>query len=347
MKISDLVVEGQDKDAKPTHKVTVTFSEPNNATVSKRNDISTQKATAQADDKDSAIERIKKHYTKAGYKVHDVKHDGLKEVAEGLKSMYHSAVAKHHGRKADAAFDDGDEEGFKKHMDKNISHKLKAGEKVAQVRDPKKFKQGVAEEVELEESDQLPIRKYSSFIHGGKKERLQSMQDKRDVITHIDQIAQKLKAKKEKEELGEEVEEEVDESSAHKLLANKLRNMYLLKKGAGDATRPAVVSTKKPIGSRVADIGPGGKEYNVKTDKAWDDTQKEETELEEEPATRELCQSSKPDDALGASQLSSCKSQGYRAHTGGKSHKIGSDRVHVNRKKIKGKKYGGPLPDWS
>ena len=28
------------------------------------------------------------------------------------------------------------------------------------------------------------------------------------------------------------------------------------------------------IGSRVADIGAGGKEYNVKTDKAWDDAQK-------------------------------------------------------------------------
>jgi hypothetical protein len=32
----------------------------------------------------------------------------------------------------------------------------------------------------------------------------------------------------------------------------------------------AVVKTKKEIGTRVADIGPGGKEYNVKTDKEWD-----------------------------------------------------------------------------
>jgi len=66
-------------------------------------------------------------------------------VAEGLKSMYHNAVAKHYGRKADDAFDNGDEEGFEKSMDKNISHKLKAGEKIPQVRDPKKFQQGVAE----------------------------------------------------------------------------------------------------------------------------------------------------------------------------------------------------------
>lgn len=69
--------------------------------------------------------------------------------------------------------------------------------------------------------------------------------------------------------------------------------------------------------------------------------------LEEEPASRELCNSGKPDSALGASQLSSCKSQGYRSRDGGKSHKVGSERIKVRGKKIKGKKYGGPLPDWS
>jgi hypothetical protein len=69
--------------------------------------------------------------------------------------------------------------------------------------------------------------------------------------------------------------------------------------------------------------------------------------VSEEPASRELCQSGKPDSALGASQLSSCKSQGYRSRDGGKSHKVGSERVKVRGQKIKGKKYGGPLPDWS
>lgn len=69
--------------------------------------------------------------------------------------------------------------------------------------------------------------------------------------------------------------------------------------------------------------------------------------VQEEPASRALCTSGKPDSALGASQLASCKSQGYRSREGGKSHKIGKDRVKVRGKKIKGKKYGGPLPDWS
>ena len=73
----------------------------------------------------------------------------------------------------------------------------------------------------------------------------------------------------------------------------------------------------------------------------------QDSEVTEEPASRELCTSGKPDSALGASQLSSCKSQGYRSREGAKSHKVGSERIRMRGKKIKGKKYGGPLPDWS
>ena len=64
-------------------------------------------------------------------------------------------------------------------------------------------------------------------------------------------------------------------------------------------------------------------------------------------ATAKLCKSSTPDSKLGASALSSCKSQGYRARDGKKSHKVGNKRIKVGGRKIKGKKYGGPLPDWS
>jgi hypothetical protein len=72
-----------------------------------------------------------------------------------------------------------------------------------------------------------------------------------------------------------------------------------------------------------------------------------EAVVDEEPASRALCTSGKPNAALGASQLASCKSQGYRGRHGNKSHKIGNERVTVKGKRIKGKKYGGPLPDWS
>jgi hypothetical protein len=64
-------------------------------------------------------------------------------------------------------------------------------------------------------------------------------------------------------------------------------------------------------------------------------------------ASRSLCTSSKPDADLGASQLASCKSQGLRARDGKKSHKIGKTRVTMGGHKIKGRKYGGPVPDWS
>lgn len=72
--------------------------------------------------------------------------------------------------------------------------------------------------------------------------------------------------------------------------------------------------------------------------------------VEHGKASRELCKSSKSDADLGASMLASCKSQGLRARDGNKSHKLGKSpesRIKVGGHKLKGKKYGGKLPDWS
>ena len=74
--------------------------------------------------------------------------------------------------------------------------------------------------------------------------------------------------------------------------------------------------------------------------------QSEDDQLEWQ-ASKELCRSSKPNSKLGASALASCKAQGLRTRSGKKSHKVGKRRVTVGGKKIKGKAYGGPLPDWS
>ncbi len=71
--------------------------------------------------------------------------------------------------------------------------------------------------------------------------------------------------------------------------------------------------------------------------------------VDEGKASTKLCKSSIPDKDLGASQLASCKSQGLRARDGNKSHKLGKSpksRVVVGGHRIKGRKYGGPLPDW-
>jgi len=54
----------------------------------------------------------------------------------------------------------------------------------------------------------------------------------------------------------------------------------------------------------------------------------------------------KPADKLSASWLASCKSQGHKARSGKKSHKIGKKRLKVGGRRLKGKKYGGPLPDY-
>ena len=74
-----------------------------------------------------------------------------------------------------------------------------------------------------------------------------------------------------------------------------------------------------------------------------------EDAFNEGKASRELCKSSKPDEDLGASNLASCKSQGLRARDGNKSHKMGKSpesRMVMGGHKVKGKKYGGKIPDW-
>ena len=58
-------------------------------------------------------------------------------------------------------------------------------------------------------------------------------------------------------------------------------------------------------------------------------------------ATRELCKSSKPDSAIGASALASCKAQGLRRRQTGKSQKRGKERVKLGGKRAKSLDYGG------
>ena len=66
-----------------------------------------------------------------------------------------------------------------------------------------------------------------------------------------------------------------------------------------------------------------------------------------EKASRKLCLSTKTNAELGASNLSSCKSQGLRARDSKVPAKIGKKRKPIGRKKVKGQRYGGPTPDWS
>ena len=63
------------------------------------------------------------------------------------------------------------------------------------------------------------------------------------------------------------------------------------------------------------------------------------------PAPASAC--SRPKNKLPASWIASCKSQGKVKRTGNRVAKLGGKTKKVAGKRIKGKKYGGPLPDYS
>ena len=67
-------------------------------------------------------------------------------------------------------------------------------------------------------------------------------------------------------------------------------------------------------------------------------------EVIEAKASAELCKSSKPNDALSASDQASCKSQGLRTRETKRKNKIGGKTQGNSGKKVRGKKYGGNLP---
>jgi len=73
-------------------------------------------------------------------------------------------------------------------------------------------------------------------------------------------------------------------------------------------------------------------------------------EVVEATPSKSYCKNT-PKHKMSASWASSCKSQGLITRDGDKSHLMGSGkkkkRQRVGGRRIKGAKYGGPLPDWS
>jgi hypothetical protein len=65
------------------------------------------------------------------------------------------------------------------------------------------------------------------------------------------------------------------------------------------------------------------------------------------PAPRSVCVGSTPDSKLPASWLASCRSKGLRRRDSDREHRIDGKRQTVGHQKVKGDKYGGPLPDYS
>jgi hypothetical protein len=90
--------------------------------------------------------------------------------------------------------------------------------------------------------------------HKTEKNKKGQQKDPRGVVTHLSDVARR------KTEKQDTQEGKID-------FAKKIQKNV-------DKSNKAVVNTRKEVGARIADIGAGGKEHNVKTDKAWDDAQK-------------------------------------------------------------------------
>jgi len=76
----------------------------------------------------------------------------------------------------------------------------------------------------------------------------------------------------------------------------------------------------------------------------------DDDELDERgKASHALCTGGLPDADLSKSDLDSCKSQGLRARDTNSKFTLtpGGKPVSIKGKKVKGKKYGGPLPDYT
>ena len=155
------------------------------------------------------------------------------------------------------------------------------------------------------------------------------------------------------------------ETKFHAKLDNLVHDTFGKREGEVEESKTQKVEPSKPrnfVAKNAINTGAGAHKDKKKADKQGDVKHKAkaipmdevmqqlEAAFKEEKAPRALCISSKPDEDLGASQLASCKSQGLRARDGNKSHKLGKSkksRIKVGGHKIKGNKYGGPLPDWS
>lgn len=92
----------------------------------------------------------------------------------------------------------------------------------------------------------------------------------------------------ENQEIKQVVElEEWADDIAEGVYSHDVERAFPKGKASGVKSHPAIVKTNKEIGTRVADIGKGGKEHNVKTDKAWDDQKGVKENIISDPSEKE------------------------------------------------------------
>ena len=140
--------------------------------------------------------------------------------------------------------------------------------------------QGVAEG-SLNESDKFTSwydwkdqAKSSGYTITKKDDKIVALNKQGQVVGHWSDVGKFLSGKAPRPNFKRPVEQGVAE-------ANDYFRRREREEGRIAGTIPAkkaVVKTNKPIGFKISDIGPGGKEHNVKTDAAWDAAKKKVSE---------------------------------------------------------------------
>lgn len=115
------------------------------------------------------------------------------ELDEGIKSMVHGYLSKRADRKADDAFDAGDEKEFSKQVDKSEYHRVKAGGKPTRInKNPDSKWLTTREETEIEEA---------THPKTDKEKKLASLAHPKDKITFKDVLVGRGVLKKEESEM--------------------------------------------------------------------------------------------------------------------------------------------------
>ena len=181
------------------------------------------------------------------------------DIKKGVNAMTNIEPEPKPEPKPEPTSDDDDiKQGIKQMTDKTNESKIsRIGDEYEQILESLMRKLSLSEERTETKNEKGEV---TSWREEGEWRKASKDKDGRGRVTNLSD-----KARRETEKLKKEVAEAKPDFAAK------------FKKNI-DKHNTAVIKTKKEIGTRVADIGPGGKEYNVKTDKEWD-KQKGVTEM--------------------------------------------------------------------
>ena len=285
------------------HRIGLTVTDPNHPMVSKRGETYQKSVRITGDDREKAINSAIAHYRRKGYKVHD--HNYMGTVDQGVAEAFPNpgsgstgsskedkriaaALRKKHipstpnDKKKGVAEGSGDKKPYP-----NTWHDVdpKLGKQVDKMSPEEKVKKGYANPSILKKnkqqgvaeghgSEELANEVYAEFERT--YPNLARRADERTVHAAIMDVLN-YGGDSNPSALAQDVARAVKQEMQQGVAEGKIDFAKKLQKNV-DKSNKAVVKTRQDIGSRIADIGAGGKEYNVKTDAAWDAAKKKVAE---------------------------------------------------------------------